>query len=1031
MFARGSSFFCRLTCLTSICAGTLFIAVAPIRAQELTKLEPQKTVYRDISGGQIDTFQIDLTAGQFAKLTIEQRGVDVFIRLLGADGSIPIEVDADPRNEGEEKFEFVGSESGAYKITVAPRLKAAAPGRYELTLNELRTATDAEKQLDEARRLSTRANQLYIGNEPDKALPLAQRALDIRLKVLGPDHPDVGLTYFIIANLYSDKGEYDQAEELYNRAIAIREKALGKDHFSFAMIYNNLGILYKSRGDYVKAEDYYSRALAIREKILDPNHPLIAGGLNNLGTVAAARGDKAKAREYYDQVLQIRLKSNGPDSPETALALNNIANLYSDIPTAEPFYQKALAIREKALGPDDPDVGQTLYNFAVLYSSNGDFARAEPLAQRSLTIFENRLGENHPYVSYSLHLLAAINKNLGDYAKAEALYLRAVEIKEKTQPFHPDLGLAYADLANLYAVKGDTDKAIEYQTKANNLLEFNISLNLTIGSEKEKHAYINTFSAIENQTLTFNFLSAPTSQAAAELGATTVLQRKGRVLDSLSANMGALRQRSNKDDQKLLDDLNQTTGRLVNTVLDGAGDTAADAYKKRIADLEQQRMDLESKISSQASGFFERSKSATLSDVRSALPDDAALIEFAVFNPISPKTFEFSDDVDDPGSRAPAHYAVYVITKNTGLKWKDLGEAKQIDDQIDSVRGALRDPSRKDATEMLRSLDGTIMQPLRTLTGAATHLFISPDGEMSLLPFEALVDESGHFLVEKYSFTYLTSGRDLLRSQRTAGGKEPPLIVADPMFGPADPATTGKPASNRGMSSKVATRDMGNTYFAPLAGSAEEAKRIKELFPDARLLTGAAASETAIKAANAPKILHLATHGFFLEDEAAAGAKLSRSGKPNSPANARLDNPLLRSGLAFAGANSRKPGADNGILTALEASGLNLWGTKLVVLSACDTGLGEVRTGEGVYGLRRAFVLTGAESLVMSLWPVSDYITRELMVGYYKNLKAGMGRGEALRQIELDMLKRPGRSHPFYWASFIQSGEWANLDGKR
>ena len=139
----------------------------------------------------------------------------------------------------------------------------------------------------------------------------------------------------------------------------------------------------------------------------------------------------------------------------------------------------------------------------------------------------------------------------------------------------------------------------------------------------------------------------------------------------------------------------------------------------------------------------------------------------------------------------------------------------------------------------------------------------------------------------------------------------------------------------------------------------------------------------------------------------------------------------MRSGLAFAGANLRNGSNDDGILTALEASGLNLWGTKLVVLSACDTGVGEVRNGEGVYGLRRAFVLAGAESLVMSLWPISDYTTRELMTNYYRNLKQGMGRGEALRQVQLDMLKQNPNLHPFYWANFIQSGEWANLDGKR
>jgi CHAT domain-containing protein len=149
----------------------------------------------------------------------------------------------------------------------------------------------------------------------------------------------------------------------------------------------------------------------------------------------------------------------------------------------------------------------------------------------------------------------------------------------------------------------------------------------------------------------------------------------------------------------------------------------------------------------------------------------------------------------------------------------------------------------------------------------------------------------------------------------------------------------------------------------------------------------------------------------------------------NAALTARIENPLLRSGLALSGANLHSE--SEGVLTALEASGLNLWGTKLVVLSACDTGLGEVRTGEGVYGLRRSFAIAGAESLVMSLWPVSDFVTRELMTGYYKNLKQGIGRGESLRQVQIEMLKRPATHHPFYWASFIESGEWANLAGKR
>jgi CHAT domain-containing protein len=195
------------------------------------------------------------------------------------------------------------------------------------------------------------------------------------------------------------------------------------------------------------------------------------------------------------------------------------------------------------------------------------------------------------------------------------------------------------------------------------------------------------------------------------------------------------------------------------------------------------------------------------------------------------------------------------------------------------------------------------------------------------------------------------------------------------------------------------------------------------------VLTGSNANKAALKQVNAPDILHIATHGFFLTD--APEKSSAEKGTRAINAKAKIESPLLRSGLALAGANLSRESTDNGILTALEASSLNLWGTKLVTLSACDTGLGEVKNGEGVYGLRRAFMLAGTETLVMSLWPVSDYVTREMMSMYYTGLKNGMGRGEALRQAELAMLKRTGRQHPFYWASFIQSGDWGNLQGKR
>ena len=315
----------------------------------------------------------------------------------------------------------------------------------------------------------------------------------------------------------------------------------------------------------------------------------------------------------------------------------------------------------------------------------------------------------------------------------------------------------------------------------------------------------------------------------------------------------------------------------------------------------------------------------------------------------------------------------------------------------------------------------------------------------------------GHYLVERYAVTYLTSGRDLLRMQVARAGGSKPLVVADPSFGELatmEMASARRAAAPRSRRRSVTTaRNLSETYFAPLDGTAQEARTIQTLFPEANLLTGTRATESALKQIAAPRLLHIATHGFFLSEPGAVAngsvAQVPPSGNNarvqsvstasvapvttrGINANAKIENPLLRSGLALTGANLRVSGAnDDGILTALEASGLNLWGTKLVVLSACDTGLGEVRNGEGVYGLRRAFVLAGAESLVMSLWPVSDYSTRNLMISYYKNLKLGMGRGAALRQVQLDLLKSNRQLHPFYWANFIQSGDWTNLKGDK
>jgi CHAT domain-containing protein len=345
-----------------------------------------------------------------------------------------------------------------------------------------------------------------------------------------------------------------------------------------------------------------------------------------------------------------------------------------------------------------------------------------------------------------------------------------------------------------------------------------------------------------------------------------------------------------------------------------------------------------------------------------------------------------------------------------------------------------------------RTVDAKVFQPVRSLLGNVSRLLISPDGELNLIPFAALVDERGRYVVERYSISYLASGRDLLRLQVARESKGGPLVVAAPDFGGGvlvKASRLKKQQKNvlagevKAESARAAVKDL---YFPPLPDAAHEGEAVRSLLPGATLLTKRQATKTALSQMRSPRLLHIATHGFFLEDQnlTSAGERGAetltddpeRTLQQLERGSGGVESPLLRSGLALAGANEQKDD-DNGILTALEVTGLNLWGTKLVTLSACDTGVGEVKKGDGVHGLRRALVLAGAETQVMSLWAVSDQATRELMVSYYGKLKQGQGRGEALRRAQLEMLKKVNRRHPYFWAGFIQSGEWANLAGKR
>ncbi len=906
-------------------------------------------------------------------------------------------------------------------------------------------------ELEEVIRLGQQAIKLYDEGRYNEAIPFGERAVELCEKKLGAEHPAVASMLNNLALFYGAKGEFARVESLYQRALAIYEKARGPEHPHTAAAINNLALFYVDRGDYARAEPLLRRALAVREKVHGAEHPDVAIVLNNLAELYSTKGDYARAETLYRRAAAILEKARGAEHPDFATALNNLGLMYrnrGDYERAEPLYVRALSIREQALGAEHPVVAASLNNLAILYYAKGDYAHAEPLLRRALLIREKTLGPEHPSVALSLNGLALLSQAEGDYERAETLYRRALPIIEKTQGAeHPDVASLLNNLAVLYELKGETAQAARTFGRSNDIHERNLTLVLTTGSEEQKRLYLATLSGDISGMVSFHVRSAPRDPAAARLALSIVLRRKGRALDAMSDQIEALRRRANPEDGALLGQLAAARSELANLKLKGPGQTPRTRFESETARLEAEVERLEASVSSRSAEFNSQSRPVTLERVQAALPTDAALVDIVSYKPFDAKARR---EVERFGA---ARYVAYVLGPRGDPRFVELGEAGPIDANVEKLRAALRSAGGGGADEIARVkqtarvLDEQLMRPVRGLLGATRRIFLAPDGALNLIPFAALVDERGRYLVEDYTITYLTSGRDLLRLQLAGESRQPPLVFADPLFDARQPPA-GSPS--RGADDARRSADMTGMRFTPLPGTAGEAKTLGSIL-NVTPLTQAQATETELKKVASPRVLHIATHGFFLPDQQQESAKGARglvlSGAQTSAPF--VENPLLRSGLALAGANAGGTGGEDGILTALEAAGLNLWGTKLVVLSACETGLGKVSNGDGVYGLRRALVLAGSESQVMSLWQVSDEATRDLMVAYYKRLQAGEGRTEALRQVQLEMLRGQGhrasgsqrglgvegagattaRSHPYFWAAFIQSGDWRSMGG--
>ncbi|MCF8247126.1 MAG: tetratricopeptide repeat protein [Saprospiraceae bacterium] len=962
------------------------------------------------------------------------------------------------------------SDMGQYEKTETLYLEAKA----------IREKTVGNEHPLYAASLNSLASLYWHMGQYDKAETLHLEAKAIREKALGKEHPDYAQSLNNLANLYENMGQYEKAEPLYLEAKAIREKALGKEHPLYAASLNNLASLYWYMGQYDKAETPHLEAKTILEKALGKEHPDYAASLHNLANLYQDMGQYEKAETLFLEAKAIREKALGKEHLDYARNLSALANLYSDMGNyekAEPLYLEDKTIREKALGKEHPHYAQSLNNLAVLHHNMGQYEKAEPLYLEAIVILEKALGKEHPEYAQSLHNLASLYHNMGQYGKAETRYLEAKAIREKAlgkehplyagslnnlavlysnmgqygkaEPLffeskairekalgkeHPDYAVSLNGLANLYGAMGQYEKGKPYYLELSTVNQTLIAKALLHLSEQELNNYLNTFSEDQHHTLSFNQLSGRGMLTAACFD--NSLFYKGFLLNASNH----LRNLANSSPEAT-ESFNQLKG-YGRRLAAQYSLPVSDRDNSLIAGLEEKADQLEKDLTRTVAGFGEARRQVNWQEVQATLKTGEAAIEFVHYRYWDKKQTDstmYAALLLRPGEVQPLFIPLFEEKQLTAVLTPDNKEQRsELFAQIYS-RGA--QPLK---TTQLTGLYELIWQPLDSLLKNVKTVYFSPSGLLHRINFDAVPIPS---LKEGKRVGILSDQFQLVRLGSTRSLVVPDLTKSDAtnealLFGGIqyEMDTTFFVQNSTSQDMLTAHSELSFTYadrslpqrgesWGYLPGTEKEVSSIHSLLQKSKfssqMFSSDAASEESFKTIGkdkpSPRILHLATHGFFFPDPQSA----IRNPQSDESVFKISDHPMIRSGLILTGGNHAwqtgkplKPGMDDGILTAYEISQMNLSNTELVVLSACETGLGDIQGNEGVYGLQRAFKIAGAKYLVMSLWQVPDQETSVFMTTFYKNwLEGKMSIPDAFRTTQQEMRER--FINPYQWAGFV------------
>ncbi|UCD64529.1 MAG: CHAT domain-containing protein [Candidatus Zixiibacteriota bacterium] len=879
--------------------------------------------------------------------------------------------------------------------------------------------------------------------------PIWRRIVAIEEDYFGEDHPDLARSLDGLGLCLKSMGRYDEAEQIIQREVAVWEKYYGPVSNRVAMSLTNLAATLGRQGRYAEAGNLYRRIVSIWEQTLPEGHGNFGVAFINLASFCNRLGQYSEAEQLLEQALANTVNKDGDRaSDRLALCLRGLGQVcaYQNRPAeAESLYQRALTVDEEIYGQVHPEVAQDLTVLANRYLTDGKYEEAEQADLRALAILEELLGANHPDIPRCLDGLAEVSIARGEYSRADSLYQRSLQIiSTALGTNHPQYADFLRHCAELHRLRHETDTSLKMIEQAASIMRKNLRDDASVLSESDALAYAGNLRRASDDFITCFLESGPSQTYWATSACDIILSDKGEVSDEIFERRRGLVSETDSATAALAESLRLSKFQLSQLFVKGAGDDI-DSYRSSVDSLGQLVNELETQLA-QHSASFRRSqeiKSISLDRIEGLLPVNAALLEFIKFGY---QRFRPDKVFTDPVE----HYLVTVICKGIQPAIIDLGEASEIDALVERYRSHMLEVSSsgqepsivddKKYSEICRALYEKIWQPVEQQLHDKQMVFVAPDGALNMLSFGGLFDDDGQYLIEKLAIHYLSAGRDLIRLEYRSAPTSGLLALGDPDYNATvasrlaepetPPDTTSEPvyyASTRNIRSGCG--ELREFSVSSLPGTRSEVEQIAAVWSahqNEPLVTyfGSEASEEKFKAeAPGKRVIHIATHGFFLEGACQSGIR-HETGLVG-------ENPLLLSGLCFAGANlhgegCEQEGAEDGILTAYEVSEMVLDGTELVVLSACETGLGEVQEGEGVYGLRRAFQMAGARTVVSALWPVSDKVTAEMMGRLYERSDETIP--DRMRRIQLEKIQelrdRGKADHPFSWGAFIALWDW-------